>query len=160
MLAKLPPMMGKVLACLYATDSGSLTSADLAQQLHVSPASISKAVQYLERQALIRRERDPRQRRDRYVIDDDVWYRALLASARVGMGLAEIVEQGASVLGAATPGGARLQGASRFLEHVNQDLVRSANLWRKIHLLRRIESENSPRGRSPLAWLPLLCGTV
>ncbi|MFD0467350.1 MarR family transcriptional regulator [Nonomuraea thailandensis] len=49
----------RVLACLYITDSGSLTAAELVQRLQVSPASISKAVGQLEQQRLIRRERDP-----------------------------------------------------------------------------------------------------
>ncbi|MGP4104687.1 MarR family transcriptional regulator [Nonomuraea sp. KM90] len=132
----LPPMMSRVLACLYATDTGSLTSAELVQQLQVSPASISKAVGYLEKQELIRRERDPRRRRDRYVIDEDVWYQALLASARVNAELADIAEQGAKALGATTPGGTRLQDVSQFLEHVNQDIVHSANHWRQIYFRR------------------------
>ncbi|MFD8563511.1 MarR family transcriptional regulator [Streptosporangium canum] len=132
----LPPMMSRVLACLYATDTGSLTSAELVRQLQVSPASISKAVGYLEKQELIRRERDPRRRRDRYVIDEDVWYQALLASARVNAELADTAEQGAKVLGATTPGGARLRDVSQFLGHVNHDIVHSANHWRQIYCRR------------------------
>ncbi|MEU1390895.1 MULTISPECIES: MarR family transcriptional regulator [unclassified Nonomuraea] len=129
--AGLPSMVSRVLACLYATDTGSLTSAELVQQLRVSPASISKAIGYLEKQELIRRERDPRRRRDRYVIDEEVWYQAVLDSARVNAELADITEQGAKVLGATTPGGARLQDVSQFLGHVNHDIVRSANHWRR-----------------------------
>lgn len=135
--AGLPSMVGRVLACLYATDTGSLTSAELVQQLQVSPASISKAIGYLEKQELIRRERDPRRRRDRYVIDEEVWYQAVLDSARVNAELADITEQGAKVLGATTPGGARLQDVSRFLGHVNHDIVRSANHWRRQIRFRR-----------------------
>ncbi|MFE0152297.1 MarR family transcriptional regulator [Nonomuraea sp. NPDC059007] len=140
----LPPMMSRVLACLYATDTGSLTSAELVRQLRVSPASISKAVNYLERQELIRRERDPRRRRDHYVIDEDVWHRALLASARVNAELADIAEQGAAILGAATPGGARLRDVSRFLGHINDDLVRSVNHWRRTADGPRKRARNQP----------------
>ncbi|MFI6499457.1 MarR family transcriptional regulator [Nonomuraea typhae] len=132
----LSPMMSKVMACLYATDSGGLTSAELVRHLQVSPASISKAVNYLEKQELIRRERDPRLRRDRYVIDEDVWYQALMASARVNAGLADIAELGAEILGVTTPGGARLLDVSWFLGHVNDDIVRSADHWRQIRLRR------------------------
>ncbi|MEU7002595.1 MarR family transcriptional regulator [Nonomuraea sp. NPDC046570] len=135
--AGLPSMVGRVLACLYATDTGSLTSAELVQQLRVSPASISKAIGYLEKQELIRRERDPRRRRDRYFIDEEVWYQAVMDSARVNAELADIAEQGAKVLGATTPGGARLQDVSQFLGHVNHDIVHSANHWRRqIHVRR------------------------
>ncbi|MFF3981124.1 MarR family transcriptional regulator [Streptomyces sp. NPDC001828] len=70
MQAGLPQMMAKVLAALFTTDSGGLTSADLVRRLRVSPASVSKAINYLENQALIKRERDPHSRTERYVIDD------------------------------------------------------------------------------------------
>ncbi|GAA2914172.1 hypothetical protein GCM10020221_07340 [Streptomyces thioluteus] len=49
-----------MLGCLSITDSGSLTSADLVRRLRVSPASVSKAIAYLEGQDLVRRERDGR----------------------------------------------------------------------------------------------------
>ncbi|MFC5826349.1 MarR family transcriptional regulator [Nonomuraea insulae] len=65
-------MTARVLTCLYTNDSGSLTAAELVQRLQVSPASISKAIGELERHELIRRESDPRRRRDRSVIDPDV----------------------------------------------------------------------------------------
>ncbi|MEV0145471.1 MULTISPECIES: MarR family transcriptional regulator [unclassified Nonomuraea] len=128
----LPEMMARVLACLYTTDSGSLTSAELVRRLRVSPASISKAVGYLEEQELIRREREPRQRRERYVCDNEVWYRALQASARVSAELADIAEQGAGVLGPATPGGVRLKDMSRIHGHISRDILQAAERWRHI----------------------------
>ena len=48
MQSGLPKMMSRVLVCLYTTDSGSLAS-ELVQRLQVSPASISKAITFLER---------------------------------------------------------------------------------------------------------------
>ncbi|MFG2127994.1 hypothetical protein ACGFNV_09360 [Streptomyces sp. NPDC048751] len=54
-------MMAKVLAALFTTDSGSLTSAELVRRLQVSPASVSKAVGYLDRGSL--RGRSPEDRR-------------------------------------------------------------------------------------------------
>ncbi|MEQ4715188.1 helix-turn-helix domain-containing protein [Nonomuraea sp. B19D2] len=133
----LPRMTARVLACLYATDAGSLTAADLVQRLHVSPASISKAISDLEGQELIRRERDPRRRRDRYVINDDVWYRAWLASARMNAILAEAALQGAETLGTGTPAGVRLEDMSQFLEHVGQDMIQAAEHWRQVFSDRR-----------------------
>ncbi|SEG89291.1 MarR family protein [Nonomuraea solani] len=129
----IPQMMAKVLAALYTTDSGSLTSAELVQRLQVSPASISKAVGYLEAQELIRRERDPRRRAERYVIDDDVWYQAMVASARANALLADMARQSARTLGPATPAGVRLENMSQFLTRVGEDLVRSAEHWRQVY---------------------------
>ncbi|MEJ8644624.1 MarR family transcriptional regulator [Streptomyces sp. MS1.HAVA.3] len=107
--AGIPRMMAGVLGCLYTTDTGSLTAGELAERLRVSPATISKAVGYLEAQELIRRERDARGRRDLYVIDADVWFRAMIASARLNSVLADAAREGAGLLGAGTPAGARLE---------------------------------------------------
>jgi DNA-binding MarR family transcriptional regulator len=58
--------------------NGGPTASELAARLQVSPASISKAVAFLDSQGLVRRERDER-RRERYVVDDDIWYQAMIA---------------------------------------------------------------------------------
>ncbi|MGI5290224.1 MarR family transcriptional regulator [Nonomuraea polychroma] len=131
--AGIPQMMAKVLAALYTNDRGSLTSAELVQRLRVSPASISKAVGYLEDQKLIRRERDPRRRAERYVIDDDVWYQAMVASARANALLADTARHSARTLGLTTPAGVRLENMSQFLTHVGDDLIRSAEHWRQVY---------------------------
>ncbi|MER7364901.1 GbsR/MarR family transcriptional regulator [Nonomuraea wenchangensis] len=136
----LPRMTARVLACLCTVDSGSLTAAELVQRLRVSPASISKAVGELERHELIRRERDPRRRRDRYVIDPDVWYRAWLVSARQNAMMADLARDGAEILVSTTPAGVRLRDMSQFLEHVSQNLVHAAEQWRQEFMSRR------PRG--------------
>jgi DNA-binding transcriptional regulator GbsR (MarR family) len=129
----LSPMASRVLVHLFTHDSGDLSAAELTSQLRVSPASVSKAVGDLERLELLRRERDPHERRDRYVIDDDVWIRAWLASAQVNLLLAETTRQGADTLGRATPAGARMRGTSEFLEHVTRDMIRAAERWRRAH---------------------------
>ncbi|MFJ8015183.1 MarR family transcriptional regulator [Streptomyces sp. NPDC096339] len=133
----LPRMMAGVLGCLYTTDTGSLTAGELAERLRVSPASVSKAVGYLAAQGLIRRERDAGGRRDRYVIDEDVWFRAMEASARLNSALADAARDGAALLGAGTPAGARLDCMGRFLGHVGEDLAKSAGHWRQAFTARR-----------------------
>jgi len=123
-------MPARVLACLCTVDSGSLTAAELVRRLGVSPASISKAVGQLAAQELIRRERDPHGRRDRYVLDDQLWLRAWLASARMNEALADATTGGAEVLGEGTPAGARMTEMSSFLRAVGRDMVRAAERWR------------------------------
>ncbi|MFJ9861192.1 helix-turn-helix domain-containing protein [Streptomyces albogriseolus] len=131
MASGLPKMMARVMACLSLTDSGSLTASELVQRLQVSPASVSKAVTYLESQGLVRRERDDR-RRDRYVVDDDVWYQSMMASARSTAQLVEMARQGVGVLGSRTPAGARLENIARFLDFVSESLARAAEQARDI----------------------------
>ncbi|MFF3227154.1 MarR family transcriptional regulator [Nocardia suismassiliense] len=133
--AGLPHMTARVLAALLTTDSGSLTSAELVRRLHVSPASISKAVGYLEGQVLLRRERDPRGRADRYVVDDDLWYQTVMAGSRVDIRIADACMDGAQRLGATTPAGARLANMAEFLLRVSEDLVRSVEHWRRVYAL-------------------------
>lgn len=138
----LPRMSARVLACLYTTDSGSLTSAELVGRLHVSPASVSKAVGYLEDQKLIRRERDPRRRAENYVIDNDVWLDAMHASARMNEHVAAMALDGARIVGVGTPAGARLVDLGEFLGHVGRDLAKAAEHRR--HILRSGRRPHDP----------------
>jgi DNA-binding transcriptional ArsR family regulator len=126
-----PKMMARVLACLYTTDAGSLTAADLVRRLQVSPASISKAIAFLEEQGLVRRERDER-RRERYVVDDDVWYQSMMASARGTAQLGETARQGVDVLGRGTPAAIRLENIARFVDFVSESIARAADQAREV----------------------------
>lgn len=131
MQSGLSKMMARVLVCLYTTDAGNITAAELVRRLQVSPASISKAIAFLEEQGLVRRERDER-RRERYFVDDDVWYQSMMASARSTAQLVETARQGVGVLGAGTPAGARLENIARFLDFVSESIARAAEQAREI----------------------------
>lgn len=126
-----PKMMARVMTCLYTADSGSLTASELVQRLQVSPASISKAVAFLDSQGLVRRERDGR-RRERYVVDDDIWYQSMISSARSTAQIVETARQGVGVLGPDTPAGVRLENIARFLDFVTESLIRSAEQAREV----------------------------
>ncbi|MZE67990.1 helix-turn-helix domain-containing protein [Streptomyces sp. SID5789] len=131
MQSGMPKMMSRVMACLTITDSGSLTAAELVERLQVSPASVSKAVAFLDGQGFVRRERDER-RRERYVVDDDVWYQSMMASARTTLQIVETARQGAGVLGSGTPAGVRLENVARFLDFVSEGIARAAEQARDI----------------------------
>ncbi|GAB2952299.1 helix-turn-helix domain-containing protein [Micromonospora polyrhachis] len=127
----MPKMEARVLVCLYTTDSGSLTASELASRLQVSPASISKATTFLEGQGFIRRERDQR-RRDHYIVDDDVWYQSMMASAKALAQIVHASRQGVGILGPDTPAGARLENVARFLDFVNESTTRAAEQAREV----------------------------
>lgn len=131
MVSGLPKMMSKVMACLYTTDEGSLTASELAVRLQVSPASVSKAVTYLEGLDLVRRVRDER-RRERYVVDNDLWYQSMIRSARANDEFVQAAREGVGVLGPGTPAAARLENAARFLDFVTESLIRAAEQSREI----------------------------
>ncbi|GAA2484128.1 GbsR/MarR family transcriptional regulator [Winogradskya humida] len=127
----LPKMTARIVAAIYMTDTGGLTAAELAGRLRISPASVSKAVAFLEAQGLVRRERDDR-RRERYVVDDDVLYQSTMASARATAHLGVIARQGVGVVGAGTPVAERLENIARFVDFVSEAIVRAADQARDI----------------------------
>ncbi|MEU8270354.1 helix-turn-helix domain-containing protein [Sphaerisporangium sp. NPDC049002] len=133
----LPRMPARVLACLITDDVASLTAAELVRRLRVSPASVSKAVGYLEQLGVVRRERDARRRRERYLIDEDVWYRASVREVQVCAMWADAARQGAEVLGATTPAGTRLDQMSRFFGFVGRDMAQAAEHWREVFTSQR-----------------------
>ncbi|MEU6896303.1 helix-turn-helix domain-containing protein [Streptomyces sp. NPDC046557] len=131
MTSGLPKMMARVLGCLYTTDTGSLTASELAQRLKVSPASISKAITFLESLDLVRREQGER-RRERYVVDDDLWYQSMIRSARANDQFIETARQGVGILGRGTPAATRLENAASFLDFVSEGLIRAAEQGREV----------------------------
>ncbi|MFI1423061.1 helix-turn-helix domain-containing protein [Streptomyces sp. NPDC020731] len=126
-----PKMMARVMACLTLTDSGSLTAAELAQRLQVSPASISKAVMFLEGQGLVRREREEG-RRERYSFDDDIWYQSMMASAASTAQVAETSRLGVGIMGPGTPAATRLENAARYLDFISEAIARAAEQAREV----------------------------
>ncbi|MFC9236324.1 helix-turn-helix domain-containing protein [Streptomyces decoyicus] len=146
-----PKMMARVLACLTLTDAGSLTASELVQRLQVSPASVSKAIRYLESQGLVRRERDAR-RRERYVVDDDVWYESMMASARATAHLVETARRGVGILGPHTLAATRLENIARFADFVSESIARAAEQAREIlHTKPETTPDGTPTPRSDRA---------
>ncbi|WP_055565604.1 helix-turn-helix domain-containing protein [Streptomyces atriruber] len=127
----MPTMMSRVTACLILTDSGSLTAAELAAHLQVSPAAISKAIAFLESQGFVRRERGEG-RRERYVVDDDVYYQSMMATARATAQVVATARQGIPVLRPGTPAATRLENIARFLDFVSESTARAAEQARDI----------------------------
>ncbi|GAB1823757.1 GbsR/MarR family transcriptional regulator [Herbidospora sp. RD11066] len=127
----LPRMMSRILTCLYVSDDGGLTAAELVRRLQVSPASISKSIAFLESQDLVRREREDN-RRERYVVDLDLWYRSTIASIKANERLAEVAREGAEVLGESTPAGQRLESVARFLDLISREFSRATEQWRDV----------------------------
>ncbi|MER6947533.1 helix-turn-helix domain-containing protein [Nonomuraea sp. NPDC000554] len=114
-------MPARVFVCLLTSDSGGLTSAELVRQLQVSPASVSKAIGYLEGIELVRRTQGSG-RRERYVIDDDVWLRAFKADTGAHAEVAEAARHGIDIFGVGTPAGTRLGQMARFFTWISEQM--------------------------------------
>ncbi|WP_018683798.1 GbsR/MarR family transcriptional regulator [Actinokineospora enzanensis] len=116
----LPRAASRVLVALFVSDNG-LTAAELTGLLRTSPASVSKAMSYLESMDLVDRDRSGR--RERYAVGADMWTRAWSASARTDVAWAEADHQGARLFGLDTPAGARLDDLARILDRLTRGMI-------------------------------------
>ncbi|WP_194895313.1 GbsR/MarR family transcriptional regulator [Catenulispora pinisilvae] len=118
----LPRMTSRVFACLLTADADGLTAADLVRRLRVSPASVSKSIGYLEAVELAARRSDPGERRERYLIGDDVWGTAWRADTGAHGAVAAAAQQGIDILGPDTTAGIRLGRMGRFFGQLSEQM--------------------------------------
>ncbi|MFE9687194.1 GbsR/MarR family transcriptional regulator [Streptomyces sp. NPDC006285] len=124
-------MASRVFAALLADDDGSMTSAELGEQLHISPAAVSGAINYLTQVSMVARERDPGSRRDRYRLHDEIWYTTFASRDQVLTRWERVLKDGARTLGESSPAGARLAETAEFFEFVQFELAGMMERWRK-----------------------------
>jgi DNA-binding transcriptional ArsR family regulator len=122
-------MPARVFAALLVTDSGSLTAAELAGQLHVSPAAVSGAVRYLSQFGMVSRERVPGSRRDRYRVLDDVWFEASARRDAILASWESASREGIEVLGGQTRAGQRFAQSVEYFEFLRQELDGIVARW-------------------------------
>ncbi|MFH0520596.1 GbsR/MarR family transcriptional regulator [Streptomyces sp. M41] len=123
-------MAARVFAALLASDSGALTSAELGEQLQVSPAAVSGAVRYLAQTHMVSREREPGSRRERYRVRGDQWYEALTNREAVLKRWEAALREGVDSLGEDTPAGRRLAETLAFFEFVEGEVTAMMERWR------------------------------
>ncbi|MFI6278377.1 GbsR/MarR family transcriptional regulator [Streptomyces sp. NPDC050988] len=124
-------MAARVFAALLASDSGAMTSAELGEQLQVSPAAVSGAVRYLAQVHMVSREREPGSRRERYRVHSDQWYEALTSRDAVLKRWEHTLREGVDSLGMTTPGGQRIAETLAFFEYLQGELGQLMERWRE-----------------------------
>ncbi|MFG3198055.1 GbsR/MarR family transcriptional regulator [Streptomyces sp. NPDC048208] len=129
--AGVPRMPARVFAALLASDTGTLTSAELGELLRISPAAVSGAVRYLAQVHLVSREREPGSRRERYRVHSDQWYEALTSREAIIKRWEEALREGIAGLGPETPAGRRLTDTLEFFEFIESDLAGIMERWRE-----------------------------
>ena len=125
-----PRMPARVFAALLSTDEGRLTAAEIAETLQISAAAVSGAVRYLEQVSLVGREREPGSRRDRYVVQHDIWYEAILQREQLLTRWERALNEGVDALGADTPAGRRLENSVAFFEFLQEEMPAMLERWR------------------------------
>ncbi|MFJ3898210.1 GbsR/MarR family transcriptional regulator [Streptomyces sp. NPDC090083] len=123
-------MPARVFAALLSSDDGALTSADLGEQLRISPAAVSGAVRYLAQTHMVSREREPGSRRERYRVRGNQWYEALTNREAVLKRWEVALREGVVSLGAETPAGLRLAETLAFFEFVDGEIAAMMERWR------------------------------
>ncbi|MCF3136707.1 MULTISPECIES: GbsR/MarR family transcriptional regulator [Streptomyces] len=123
-------MPARVFAALLSCDDGALTSAELGEQLQVSPAAVSGAVRYLAQQHMVSREREPGSRRERYRVHSNQWYEALTNREAVLKRWEGALRDGVHSLGADTPAGRRMAETLAFFEFVDGEIAAMMERWR------------------------------
>lgn len=137
--AGVPQMPALVFVALLATEAGSLTADELAEQLQVSRAAISGAVNYLGQVGMIARERQPGTRRNRYVLQDPTWYEAVARRERVLDRWIATTREGVNALGPTTLAGRRLTDQLAFLEFLRNEMAGVLARWHEQ------QADNKPR---------------
>ena len=123
-------MPARVFAALLSSDAGTMTAAELGEQLRISPAAVSGAVRYLAQTHMVSREREPGSRRERYRVHGDQWYEALTNREAVIKRWEGALREGLASLGVETPAGRRMAETLAFFEFVDGEVAAMKERWR------------------------------
>ena len=127
--AGIPRMPARIFAALMATDTSQLTAAEIAGTLRASPAAVSGGVRYLTQVDLVSRESVPGSRRHVYRMPENVWQDVMRIRDRVMARWAQVMRDGAGVLGPGTPAGARLAESALYFDFVSKELPTLISRW-------------------------------
>lgn len=128
--AGLPRLPSRVFAVLMADEDGTMTAAELAAALAVSPAAVSGAVRYLQQVRMIRRERERGSRRDTFVVMDDAWHDMMISHELAYLPIRDAMASGIpGVGGPGTAAGERLSISVDFLEFISAEMDGIAARW-------------------------------
>jgi DNA-binding transcriptional regulator GbsR (MarR family) len=123
-------MPARVFAALLASDDGALTSAELGEQLRISPAGVSGAVRYLTQTHLVSREREPGSRRERYRVHNNQWYEAIANREGLLRRWQSSLSEGIASVGPGSPAEKRLRETLEFFEFLEVELNEMMRRWR------------------------------
>ncbi|MER8047620.1 MarR family transcriptional regulator [Streptomyces sp. NPDC094032] len=124
-------MASRVFAALLASETASMTSAELAERLQISPAAVSGAIRYLSQVSMVSRERDPGTRRDRYVLHNELWYETFTRRDQVLIRWEKVLRDGVEALGPDTAAGARTAETAEFFDFLQKETLGLMDRWRQ-----------------------------
>jgi DNA-binding transcriptional regulator GbsR (MarR family) len=130
--AGFPRMAARAFVAILASESGRLTAAQLADRLQASPAAISGAVRFLIQLNLATRLREPRSRRDYYVVDDDVWFRVIDTRLNAIHRWGDQLAAGTAAVGRDSDAGRRLADMVAFFDFMRNEMPSVLHRWHEL----------------------------
>lgn len=128
--AGMPRMAARVFGALLSSPEGVLSSAQLSEQLRISPAAVSGAISYLVNITLVRREREPGSRRDRYRLHPDQWYEALTSRDARLVRWSGTLRDGIATVGPESTPGRRMAETLEFFDFMRNEMESLLGRWR------------------------------
>ncbi|AJE83507.1 MULTISPECIES: GbsR/MarR family transcriptional regulator [Streptomyces] len=128
--AGMPRMPSRVFAALLASDEGVMTSAEIAEQIRISPAAVSGAIRYLTQVNMVSREREPGSRRDRYRVHTNQWYEALTNRDSILRRWDGTLREGIATVGPDSKPGRRIAETLEFFDFMQRELSGMMERWR------------------------------
>jgi DNA-binding transcriptional regulator GbsR (MarR family) len=125
----MPRMAARVFVAMLSSDAPALSAAELAALLGVSPAAVSGAVRYLVQVGLASGVGEPGSRRLSYSVPPDIWQHMLRTRNATMARWAEILRDGADLLGVESAGGERIAQSARYFDFVAAVLPGVLDRW-------------------------------
>lgn len=130
--AGMPRMPARVMMALIAAPDDGYTSAQLRERLGISAAAVSGAVRYLQQLHFIRRRAVRGQRRERYVLLEDAFYRSVVDNSPVYRRSADILEEMAAQLDGDAAAQTRAADIAAFLRFLAERMPRLIDEWQAL----------------------------
>jgi DNA-binding transcriptional regulator GbsR (MarR family) len=127
--AGFPPMPARVFAALLVSRDGRLNSAELTEQLQISPAAVSGAVRYLTGLGLVHKERVPGSRREYYRMPADIWHQLMTMRSQVLVRWAALLKEGIDLVGRDTAAGERMADHAAYFEFLTTEMPALFARW-------------------------------
>ncbi|HEX4396426.1 MAG TPA: MarR family transcriptional regulator [Trebonia sp.] len=124
-----PPMPARVFVALLVSPDGRLSSAELVEQLQISPAAVSGAVQYLTGLRLVHKERVPGSRREYYRMPPDIWHQVMTMRSQLLVQWTALLKEGMELVGRDTAAGERMADHAAYFEFLTTEMPALFARW-------------------------------
>ena len=127
--AGFPPMPARVFVALLVSADGRLSSAELIEQLKISPAAVSGAIRYLTGLGLVHKERVPGSRREYYRMPADIWHQVMTLQSQVLVRWTALLKEGMDLVGRDTTTGERMADHAAYFEFLTTEMPALFARW-------------------------------